>query len=569
VSFDSVTLSRAGGREVNEDCVDVLHTPDASCWVIADGLGGHRGGAIASKLVVETALRSFQEHPEVSAEQIERHVAQAQDALLAAQRSDSSLAQMRSTIVVLVANDHEAVWGHVGDSRLYHLRGGRVVSRTRDHSVSQALVDGGQLDERQQGAHEDRSRLLRSLGKDSEPARPTIDGPRELCRDDAFLLCTDGFWEVLDEVAVEIDYAGSEDAAAWIDRLDARLRAQDIPLKDNYTVASVRVLNDTAPVPPPHDPRRSAASAAAGEARPRQSSGSMAAALGVMSEDAGAGDSDSGRSVFGAHRTTFLRILYASMAIVLTALLYTAWLAYSAYIARSGGRVPHDQNTPVNKTPDGGRREPKTSASPPSTSHAPGVSVRPVAPDPDSTSKSSAPGETGTLSGSAPTAPAASPSRDRAHYKSPADVPNGKLFRPAKNQEYPSLQAALGDVDGAAETIWIGPGDFAEDVAPIAAAITLKGAGRDRTSIAMTGAAGLILTGRSGGLEDLALTAAAGPAVLEVGGSFHGAIKHVRIHDGNGIGLLMRDDATPTIVDVIYENNRGGNYLTRDHAKPK
>ena len=101
-SFDAVSVTRAGGREVNEDYVDVLHTADASCWVIADGLGGHRGGAIASKLVVESALRSFQEQPQVAAEQVERHCEQAQEALLAAQRSDASLAQMRSTIVVLV-----------------------------------------------------------------------------------------------------------------------------------------------------------------------------------------------------------------------------------------------------------------------------------------------------------------------------------------------------------------------------------------------------------------------------------------------------------------------------------
>jgi len=353
VSFDAVSVTRAGGREVNEDYVDVLHTADASCWVIADGLGGHRGGAIASKLVVESALRSFQEQPQVAAAQVERHCEQAQEALLAAQRSDASLAQMRSTIVVLVANDREAVWGHVGDTRLYHLRGGRVVSRTRDHSVSQALVDGGQIDQRQQGVHEDRSRLLRSLGKDGEPARPTIAGPVTLCRDDAFLLCTDGFWEALDETAVEIDYAGSEDAAAWLDRLDARLRAQDIPLKDNYTAAVVRLLNDVAPAPPPHDPRRPASN---GSRRP---SGSMPVA-GVAGRDTSSEDqrpaaADPSISVFGTKRDAVKRVLYVAMAIALAALLYTAYVAYQRY----------------------------AQVSPPPVVHDPPVSVKPVAPDPD------------------------------------------------------------------------------------------------------------------------------------------------------------------------------------------
>jgi serine/threonine protein phosphatase PrpC len=371
VSFDAVSVTRAGGREVNEDYVDVLHTADASCWVIADGLGGHRGGAIASKLVVESALRSFQEQPQVAAEQVERHCDQAQEALLAAQRSDATLAQMRSTIVVFVANEREAVWGHVGDSRLYHLRGGRVVSRTRDHSVSQALVDGGQIDQRQQGVHEDRSRLLRSLGKDGEPARPTLAGPVALCRDDAFLLCTDGFWEALDETAVEIDYAGSEDAAAWLDRLDARLRAQDIPLKDNYTAAVVRLLDNVAPAPPPHDPRRPAAAA---NGPRRASSGSMPvtgvvgsprdldAASEAPSPDqrpAAAADPAGGRSLLRARRDAVMGGLYVAMGIALAALLYTAYVAYQGYAHATSKEAP------------------------PPAAHDPGVSVKPVAPDPD------------------------------------------------------------------------------------------------------------------------------------------------------------------------------------------
>lgn len=297
--FDHAASTRAGEREANEDAVDVFHAENASCWVIADGLGGHRGGAVAAKLVAESVLRSFREHSDVTAENVTRHVERAQDALLAAQRSDSSLASMRSTVVVLVANASVAVWGHIGDSRLYHLRGGRVVSRTKDHSVSQALVDAGQIDAREQGTHEDRSRLLRSLGKEDEAVQPTITGPQTLCRDDAFVLCTDGFWESLDDLAIEIDHAATEDAAGWLDRLQARLLAQDVPLKDNYTAITIRVLTAAAPAPPPHAPGRvAAASPARG-------------------------------SLFGSHRATVARVLYVLMAITLIALLYTAYVAYT------------------------------------------------------------------------------------------------------------------------------------------------------------------------------------------------------------------------------------------------
>ena len=261
MTFDIATLSRTAGRAANEDYADFLQIDAVGCWVIADGLGGHRGGATASKAVVEAALDSFRMTPDVSTEAVTTHIARAQEALLEAQRREPTLSQMRSTIVVLISGDREAVWGHVGDSRLYHLRGGQVIARTRDHSVGQALVDGGQIDAAAQGSHEDRSRLLRCLGKEDE-SDATVGGPQPLARGDVFLLCTDGFWEALDDVAMTLDLVASEDAAAWLDRLEARLRRRIGPSHDNYTATAIRVLNGATPLPVPHDPRAPAAAAA-------------------------------------------------------------------------------------------------------------------------------------------------------------------------------------------------------------------------------------------------------------------------------------------------------------------
>jgi PPM family protein phosphatase len=256
-NVDIATLSRTAGRATNEDYADFLQAGPVGCWVIADGLGGHRGGATASRTVVQAALESFRQQPDISIEAVSAHVARAQDALLDAQQREPSLSQMRSTIVVLVAGDTDAVWAHVGDSRLYHVRGGQVIARTRDHSVGQALVDGGQIDAAAQGSHEDRSRLLRCLGKEGE-ASAAISGPHRLARGDVFLLCTDGFWEALDDVALTIDLAGSEDAAAWLDRLEGRLRRRIGPAHDNYTATAIRILNEALAGPPPHGPRASA-----------------------------------------------------------------------------------------------------------------------------------------------------------------------------------------------------------------------------------------------------------------------------------------------------------------------
>lgn len=259
MSFDIASLSRTGSRPENEDYTDFLQTPSASCWVLADGLGGHRGGAEAARAVVEAALASFREMSDATEEAVRRHITQAQTSLTALQAANPSLANMRSTIVVLVSTPRSSVWGHVGDSRLYHLRAGQVIARTRDHSVSQALVDVGQIDARGQGAHEDRSRLLRCLGKDDADAGAAVSGPHALARGDAFLLCTDGFWEALDTVAIEIDYAGADDATAWIERMEARLRRSERPLSDNYTATAIRLIaSDGLPEAPPHNPHRGA-----------------------------------------------------------------------------------------------------------------------------------------------------------------------------------------------------------------------------------------------------------------------------------------------------------------------
>ena len=243
MNFDIATLSRTAGRTANEDYADFLQTDAVGCWVIADGLGGHRGGATASKAVVEAALDSFRMTPDVSTEAVTTHIARAQEALLEAQRREPALSQMRSTIVVLISGDREAVWGHVGDSRLYHLRGGQVIARTRDHSVGQALVDGGQIDAAAQGSHEDRSRLLRCLGKEDEGDRdgwrPAAAGARRRVP------------------AVHRRLLGSarrrgDDARSrrprkmprrWLDRLEARLRRRIGPSHDNYTATAIRVLN--------------------------------------------------------------------------------------------------------------------------------------------------------------------------------------------------------------------------------------------------------------------------------------------------------------------------------------
>ncbi len=144
MAFATASLSSAGGRTVNEDQTGYLDTAGAGCWVVADGLGGHGGGATASRLAVDAVLQSFRANPAISSDAMRVHLAAAHTAVLR-QQSEPALSQMRSTIVVLLANERTAVCGHIGDSRLYHFQAGVVDFQTIDHSVPGALAASGAI----------------------------------------------------------------------------------------------------------------------------------------------------------------------------------------------------------------------------------------------------------------------------------------------------------------------------------------------------------------------------------------------------------------------------------------
>lgn len=235
----TASISERGGRRVNEDCWGSRAVDRASCWVVADGLGGHRGGERASRAAVDAILESFAADPCGTREALERHLAAAHAAVRGMRDAEAALRAMSTTAVVLVCDEASAVWAHVGDSRLYVLRDGALVFQTRDHSVPQRMADAGEIATAAIRGHEDRSRLLRTIGGEGE-ARPTVaERAHPLRPGDAFLLCTDGFWEHVTETEIEVDFARSRSAGEWIGLLDGRRAARAPAAGDNYTALAV------------------------------------------------------------------------------------------------------------------------------------------------------------------------------------------------------------------------------------------------------------------------------------------------------------------------------------------
>ncbi len=235
--FDTARLSHPGERAYNEDAADYRD----GCWVVADGLGGHSGGEVASRVAVEALLATWDPTAPLDHATLTNAITAATAAIHQRQAAEPGLSGMRTTLVVLATDGERALWAHIGDSRLYLLRGGRVWVQTEDHSVPQALVRAKELAPAEVRHHPDRNRLLRVVG-DDKPLRPELPAaPVALQAGDAFLLCSDGFWEGVTEGEMEVALAKARDAADWLARMTLGLRRKDQPGQDNYTALAILV----------------------------------------------------------------------------------------------------------------------------------------------------------------------------------------------------------------------------------------------------------------------------------------------------------------------------------------
>ncbi len=237
--------TNAGGRSCNEDSADYRMNGGEGIFLLADGLGGHMGGEQASAIVVESVLAAWEaEGGELAAvdcrQWLEESIRTANQTLLAAQTKKRNA--MKSTVVALVLKDGLAAWVHVGDSRLYHLCGGQTVKVTQDHSVTYKKYLAGEITREAINFDEDRSSLLRVVGDENRclPESGEPEGGR-ICPGDAFLLCSDGFWEYLFDDEILIDFLKADTPETWAELMLVRALPRMRPGNDNLTLLTVFV----------------------------------------------------------------------------------------------------------------------------------------------------------------------------------------------------------------------------------------------------------------------------------------------------------------------------------------
>ena len=244
LTIEVALFSEAGGRRYNEDACGHWHSGRDLVAVLCDGAGGHGGGDLAAKLAVSHLVHAFADAPTADGAALNALLRDTNRAVIEAREPGTQSAHMHATCVCLVLDftHHSAHWAHTGDSRLYWFRGGRLLERTRDHSMVQSLVDAGLLAPAELRHHPKRSELRSALG--TEPRLLQVDDsgpPREVAAGDVFLLCTDGVWEHLDEARFGELLAQSATPQAWLAAIEAEVQRATAALHshDNFTALAV------------------------------------------------------------------------------------------------------------------------------------------------------------------------------------------------------------------------------------------------------------------------------------------------------------------------------------------
>ncbi|HSQ80766.1 MAG TPA: PP2C family serine/threonine-protein phosphatase [Casimicrobiaceae bacterium] len=191
--------SLKGGREVNQDRIAYTYSRETLLLVIADGMGGHVGGEIAAQIAVRLFVERFHQEAKPMLRNplrfMQDTMLRAHAALGAYANQFSMLETPRTTCVAVVVQAGQAYWAHVGDSRFYLLRQGKLIGATKDHSKVQYLVDQGVISPEEAAVHPDRNKIYSCLGGLVEPV---VDLSRRtpLKNGDILVLCTDGLWSV-------------------------------------------------------------------------------------------------------------------------------------------------------------------------------------------------------------------------------------------------------------------------------------------------------------------------------------------------------------------------------------
>lgn len=204
--------SAGSGKKINEDALEVIETGDGLLAILCDGVGGDYGGDLAARIAIKSATYFYtssdlQDH----LERIKYTIEESNNFVLNHSANSTTVKNMATTFEILFMKDNIIFWGHVGDSRIYHLKSKRLNQISKDHSLVQKLLDEGYISHRQAETHPQKNVIIKALG-DSTSVQPDISkmkiNENEINK---FFICSDGVsnlisFKELEEVLNLVDY---------------------------------------------------------------------------------------------------------------------------------------------------------------------------------------------------------------------------------------------------------------------------------------------------------------------------------------------------------------------------
>jgi serine/threonine protein phosphatase PrpC len=244
--LDIAHITEIGDRVSNQDALASANVDDLSCFIVADGTGGHEGGEIAANLVITGIIEKFKQEASFSTRALESYIDWAISLVEKNQQQNEKLHNMSATMATVFIDHHNycALWAHLGDTRIYHFRHEKILSISKDHSIAQRLVDAGYADYAQLRLHPQRSLLFAAIGAEGEIGPEVSVEPISLQQGDAFFLCTDGFWEWIQDHEMEQCLTNTQSSSEWLGKMNivAKKNIGDLPInRDNFSAFTIRL----------------------------------------------------------------------------------------------------------------------------------------------------------------------------------------------------------------------------------------------------------------------------------------------------------------------------------------
>lgn len=201
-----------GGRKNNEDSVGISD----GAYVVADGLGGHDCGEKASAMAVDYILCNYSGLAHIDNDVMQNIICRVNRHIWNEKQKDRKCGNMATTVAAAFVSGAMLNYLNVGDSRFYLFRNSRIIMQSRDHSVTQMCVDMGEIERDRMRFHEDRNKLTKVLGLNETLRIAEIFEPVAVEEGDAFLMCTDGFWEYVNERRMQKLLRRSKSPDQWM-----------------------------------------------------------------------------------------------------------------------------------------------------------------------------------------------------------------------------------------------------------------------------------------------------------------------------------------------------------------